>query len=188
MWFNKIEPKKIYLWEFRADMRWPCPEGFHIATSDEWAVLINIMTALWLSSATNYRNYLKIPASWRLRSTNWNAEYLSWYTFIWTNTKMSVWTSINIVMVRDWYSVNTSFSWLNEWYWLPVRPYKDIPVIPDSSWTALYSNKIYQNTTLWLISLSSDGTNWVTIADKNLWAAGSQTFQRIFIQRYVVCV
>lgn len=29
---------------------------------------------------------------------------------------------------------------------------------------------IYHNSSLWLISLSSDGTNWITIADKNLWA------------------
>lgn len=29
---------------------------------------------------------------------------------------------------------------------------------------------IYHNATLWVISLSSDGDNWITIADKNLWA------------------
>ena len=29
---------------------------------------------------------------------------------------------------------------------------------------------IYHNEELWLISLSSDGTNWITITDKNLWA------------------
>ena len=29
---------------------------------------------------------------------------------------------------------------------------------------------IYHNATDWLISISSDGTNWITIADKNLWA------------------
>ena len=29
---------------------------------------------------------------------------------------------------------------------------------------------IYHNSDLWLISLSSDGTAWITIADKNLWA------------------
>ena len=29
---------------------------------------------------------------------------------------------------------------------------------------------IYHNSDLWLISLSSDWTNWITIADKNLWA------------------
>lgn len=29
---------------------------------------------------------------------------------------------------------------------------------------------IYHNATLWIISLSNDWSNWITIADKNLWA------------------
>lgn len=32
---------------------------------------------------------------------------------------------------------------------------------------------IYRNQDLWLISLSSDGSNWLTIADKNLWATST---------------
>lgn len=32
---------------------------------------------------------------------------------------------------------------------------------------------IYHNANLWLISLSSDWTNWLTIADKNLWATST---------------
>lgn len=35
---------------------------------------------------------------------------------------------------------------------------------------AIITAGVYHNSTLWLISLSSDGANWVTIADKNLWA------------------
>jgi hypothetical protein len=34
---------------------------------------------------------------------------------------------------------------------------------------------IYHNSALWLISLSSDGINWTTIADKNLWATSTDT-------------
>ena len=34
---------------------------------------------------------------------------------------------------------------------------------------------IYHNATLWLISLSSDWENWITIADKNLWATSTDT-------------
>lgn len=43
---------------------------------------------------------------------------------------------------------------------------------------------IYHNATLWLISLSSDGSNWITIADKNLWATeiynGSETINNVW--------
>lgn len=45
---------------------------------------------------------------------------------------------------------------------LNTRHYKLITPI-DTPW-------IYHNSDLWLISLSSDGSNWITIADKNLWA------------------
>ena len=37
------------------------------------------------------------------------------------------------------------------------------PSIIKSAW-------IYHNPSEWLLSISSDGTNWITIADKNLWA------------------
>jgi len=36
--------------------------------------------------------------------------------------------------------------------------------------TPITTAGIYHNSDLWLISLSSDGSNWTTIADKNLWA------------------
>lgn len=36
--------------------------------------------------------------------------------------------------------------------------------------TPITTAGIYHNSDLWLISLSSDGTSWLTIADKNLWA------------------
>ena len=45
---------------------------------------------------------------------------------------------------------------------LNTRHYKIITPI-DTPW-------IYHNSDLWLISLSSNGSNWITIADKNLWA------------------
>jgi hypothetical protein len=147
--------------------QWPCPNGFHIPSFNEAKALVDAMTALWQSSDTAWRSYLKIVAGWRL-STNWNMEYSSGYSFLWTTWRKS--TSYYLIMVRNWYWVTWPGSWLWTAYWLNIRPFKDTPVIPDSSWTALYSNNIYWNSTLWLISVSSDGTNWITIADKNIWA------------------
>lgn len=44
---------------------------------------------------------------------------------------------------------------------------------------------IYHNVTLWLISLSSDWENWITIADKNLWATSTDvTSQNSFWKYY----
>lgn len=51
-----------------------------------------------------------------------------------------------------------------------IRPFKDTPVIPDSSWTSITSD-IKRNPSLWLISLTNDGGNtWITLSDKNAWA------------------
>lgn len=52
-----------------------------------------------------------------------------------------------------WYKVNKRLIWTKQ-----VRPKIETP------W-------IYYNSTLGLISLSSDGSNWLTIADKNQWAS-----------------
>lgn len=56
----------------------------------------------------------------------------------------------------------------------PVRLFADEAVIPDGSWTVLKSWTwwwgSYWNQSLWLISLSADWTEWITIQDKNVWA------------------
>jgi hypothetical protein len=57
---------------------------------------------------------------------------------------------------------------------LYIRPSKNVPITPSSSWTTLYqwswSAWIFWNSTFWLISISSNGTTWYTLRDKNLWA------------------
>lgn len=48
--------------------------------------------------------------------------------------------------------------------------WQDVPVVPVTTpW-------IYHSASLWLISLSSDWSTWLTIADKNLWA--TQVFNK----------
>ena len=64
------------------------------------------------------------------------------------------------------------FLWDSSAY--PVRLFADEAVIPDGSWTVLKSWTwwwgSYWNQSLWLISLSVDWTEWITIQDKNVWA------------------
>ena len=52
------------------------------------------------------------------------------------------------------------FKWTTEPKKIYIRV--DVPLI-TTPW-------IYHNSDLWLISLSSDWSNWITISDKNLWA------------------
>lgn len=47
-------------------MQWPCPNGFHVPTKDEWQAVYNILiTTFWLAnSATTMWTYLKMPLAW----------------------------------------------------------------------------------------------------------------------------
>lgn len=50
---------------------------------------------------------------------------------------------------------------------------KKIYIWVDEQIVPITTPWIYHNSTLWLISLSSDWNNWLTIADKNLWATST---------------
>lgn len=156
--------------EYVNPRKWPCPDGFHIPTKDEWTTIRGILTTLGLSSWSSITNYLKMPFAWRrinetaallnqgsdgrYRSSEWNSSNRRAFYFYITSSSSSI---------------SDTGTYRAEWF--SIRWFKDEPVTPDSSWAALYSNKIYHNSSLWLISISSDGTTRYTIADKNLWAA-----------------
>ena len=46
-----------------ADMRWPCPEWYHIPTGKEWEWLINAWQRMW-SDGAEFMNTFKLPRSW----------------------------------------------------------------------------------------------------------------------------
>ena len=59
--------KWIYTWTGKiTDMRWPCPEGYHVPSIDEFISLVSMLTTLWLATCTNLKTYLKIPTAWEL--------------------------------------------------------------------------------------------------------------------------
>ena len=168
---------EIKNWDDYSAMRWPCPSWFHIATGTEWTELMNVLfTTFWLTESWwALSSYLKMPAAWHIvwdtgvSSNQWvEREY---QTCIWETSNPSI-SDVFIATDNDTligfnYRTNAN----------TIRPFKDEPVIPDSSWTTLYDWSsistwagIFHSTSLWLISISWDGTNWITIANKNLWA------------------
>lgn len=153
------------------DTQWPCPNGYHIGTEAEWNTVVSALDTLWVKNETNTKNYLKLPDAYYLNRTNWSKNTSYWPVRIWTSTMSNNATAPaflidenGVVQVKNDKPGN----------WFSIRPFKDNPMIPDSSWTTLYqwtwSAWIFWNSTLWLISISWNWTTWTTMTDKNLWA------------------
>lgn len=165
------EPKKIIYWEpiIVSDMQWPCPDGFHVPTRDESSSMYSILKALWLQSSTRY-TYLKMPLAWDLYWENWTRKNSGSQAFYRTS---SIYDSSD----SRYINFSTWTTRVSKYTGCSIRPFKNTAVIPTSSWDILYDWSsaaswagVFHNATDGLISLSSDWTNWITIADKNLWA------------------
>lgn len=147
------------------DTQWPCPNGYHIGTQTEWNTVLSALTTLWVDNETDTMNYLKIPAAYYLNRTNWTKNTSYWKVRIWTSTMIN-----NTTVVCFYINENSALAVANDkpGNAFSIRPFKDNPVAPDSTWTQM-TTWIYWSSTLWLISIQN-GSAWITMTDKNLWA------------------
>lgn len=153
--------------------QWPCPSGFHVPLRSEWITLKDIFTWLWLSLGGDFIAYFKLPPAWRRASTSGDVAQQNSQCRYWgseksiLNNNYATWLNIN------WNTISAGSSPYRA-YGCSIRAFSNTSVIPDSNWSVLHqwtwTAWIYHNSSLWLISASSDWTTWVTIADKNLWA------------------
>lgn len=159
----------IYIWwpVEVSDMQWPCPDGFHIPSKNEWDFLYSLRNTVWLNSDTEYQRKLHMPRAWYL--TNWDWTYRDTYWYYWTCDASWDYDAYILKLANSIYQT----VWTYKWDWCLIRPFKDEYITPDSSRETISGSGnvwIFYNSSLWLISIS-DGTNWVTMADKNLWAS-----------------
>ena len=168
-WTNTVQ--HIYVWWPTRTNQWPCPSGYHICTKNEWQALIDALTTLWAYNVNNIKTYLKIPDAYYLARSNGAKETKYWTVRMWTSTMTS-----NTIAWAWWIDQNNKFVFQEDKAAnaFSIRPMKNEPVVPDSSWTVMQQGTwtawIYWSSTLGLISLSSDWVTWYTISDKNLWA------------------
>ena len=160
----------------------PCPDGFHVPLNSEWNKIKTFFSSFWILTWWNVCTYLKLAPDWYLSNTGTSKTQSNQYAHSWSNYKGSSWTCSKIQMCwpnySDW-SYNTrpsTAAWIWSTIWMHIRPFKNLIVKPDSSWTTLYDWSsvatwawIFWNSGLWLITIY-DWWDYITIADKNLWA------------------
>jgi len=121
--------------------RWPCPTGFHIMSPWE----LTMFTYLWSSSSI----WWWTSSSWwdiiqKCLLLPWAWYYNQDWQFVTTGNIWAIWTSGSYSGdSTQWYNLYImSTIWQSayspKWRWYAIRPLKNTPVLPDSSWTKLY--------------------------------------------------
>lgn len=170
-------------------MQGPCPNGFHIPLDSEWTSVLNIMTTLeWLiqnnASMVAISTQLHLPLAWFLSPTGTRpgaTQYRTYWRYQTATAAVDNTGSVPIYQAKVLTLITSSpyfeISLPRRAFGGSIRAFKDVPVEPDSSWTTIFDWSstaewawIFWDTTEWLISLSLDWENWITMADKNVWA------------------
>lgn len=160
-------------------MKWPCPSWFHVPTKDEWQAVCWILVATFGLPAENsmVETYLKLPVCWYRYKPNFVDGLTSYLSC--TSTSSTTTSPFGVALNNNW-TINYSNAAPFAAGGYPIRAFKNTSMIPDNSWTTLYdwssiANNawVFHNSTLWLISISGDGSTRYTMADKNVWADNS---------------
>lgn len=161
-------------WTTESDMRWPCKSWFHVPTKEENIAVKDTLTALWIDTSTGacLKTYLKMPYAWArtnaagVTNSQWSGGTYWSSSSYWPNYAYYL-SCLNYVAISgSRRSIGCS-----------IRPQKNVAVVPSSTWITLYDGSsvatgawIFHNPIDEIISISADWTNWITIADKNVWA------------------
>ena len=155
--------------------QWPAPTWYHVPSKDENVALIAAMTALGIDTSNwnCMKTYMKMPFAGSRGRSSAGVDSQGTDAFYWSYTASGV-----RAYFIGFYSAGLNTQGVNyRSNGFSVRCFKNSPTIPTASWTTLFDWSgiaanawIFHNTTDWLISISSDWTNRITIQDKNLWA------------------
>lgn len=138
----------------------PADSWFHVPTKTEWDNLVTLAWSIWATVED-----LKIPFTWWLdMDPDIYNQGLSWYYWCCDYGKRLYIDSANF-----WTDTTNN---MGSWY--TIRAFKDTPVVPDGTWTTIIRLNdglwLFWDQTNWLLSISDDLVNWITIQDKNIGA------------------
>ena len=165
--------KNIYLWSPYNEwtpiipgdyilLRWPCDEGFHVPLIEERKAIIDISI-----SVANARDSLHMPFTWYFdNGTASKNDTSKWYYRASNKTSASE-TGMSTYYMNSGATSKTS---TYRSRWIPIRAFKNIPIIPDNTRREWVQGKTWYNSDLWLISILVGTNQYVTMQDKNVGA------------------
>ena len=148
------EPHNSNIWWWKVSItqgtKWISilPSGTHIPTLIEWKNLIAMCDGFWGRNWTDKcaSEYLKLPPTWHhySGSTDWYDVGTRWYylfSSIDTNYYEYPLSTVSWFRTKPWrqqesWIATTTFEPCS---WAFIRPFTDTPVVPDTSWTVLYT-------------------------------------------------
>jgi len=153
------------------DTQWPCPDWWHIGTQTEWEALKTALETLWVWNKADFMYYLKVPSAYYLNRTNGAKNTSYWPVRFWTSTMTSNAAAYCMyVNEKNKLAVATDKSGNA----FSIRPFYDDAITPISGSIPLIGSLaswwILWHSGVWVLFISADWTNWITISDKNLWA------------------
>lgn len=159
-------------------LRWPCPEWFHVPLINEWEWILSIVHNLWISEWYDTKQALKLPNTW-CRWTDWVLTN-QWWLSIYVCSNWNNWGTCTRLSMD---AANERFIYTSSKDWISIRAFKDVYIYPDNTWTVinwtLWSAWIFWDQTNWIISVT-DGTNWYTIMDKDMWANNVMSYWLLY--------
>lgn len=167
----------IYMWRPEPNFatQWPCPDGFHVPLKSEFDDIISAWVSLWAWTSSwwnNMKTYLKLPFAGNRNYGTSETGSVGSGGIYWT--ALPGWADVAHYLdiydggIYSTYDIRKTFG-------ASIRPFKNSSVTPTSSrtklyWTSIQSWGIFRDSSEWFISISSNWSTWITIADKNVWA------------------
>lgn len=120
--------------------QWPCPSGYHIWTTDELILIYDAYKSIDIDnprmSSEELMYLLLMPNGWLLKKSDGTYD---WHTYYWTSEY--VWGEEKSIVILPSGTYSTSLTTVNMAvaYGFSVRPMKNTPVTPDSTWTLIWN-------------------------------------------------
>lgn len=124
--------------------KWPCNDWYHVPTPSELQWLAEYIVAIWDISwgAANLWVFKMQDDAWYIDNRTWDfvssmTRYRSSSVPLSSGVPL-LWSASALSIVNNRWNSNAYIATSYNSSWYLIRPFKDTPVVPDSTWTKLF--------------------------------------------------